>query len=121
MGINFRADTRPNVSAKNYQRHSRIATSDKRWPALRLAAKRRDGFKCVQCGERGRLEVDHIQRVKDAPELAFVLTNLQSLCSKCHSSKTATECGWIPLSPQRRAWRDLLRAPAQFTERKLPC
>jgi 5-methylcytosine-specific restriction protein A len=105
----------------SYHRHSRIATSDKRWPALRLAAKRRDGFKCVKCSARGRLEVDHIKPVRTHLHLAFDLTNLQSLCTTCHSKKTAVECGWTQLSPQRRAWRDLLRAPAQFHERKLPC
>jgi 5-methylcytosine-specific restriction protein A len=111
----------------NYQRHSRVATSDRRWPALRMAAKRRDGWKCVGivdgrvCGAVGRLECDHIKRVKDHPELAFELSNLQSLCPACHARKTAMECGWIQLSPQRRAWRDLLRAPAQYIERKLPC
>jgi 5-methylcytosine-specific restriction endonuclease McrA len=104
----------------NYRRHSRIATNDARWPALRLAAKRRDKFACVKCGARGRLEVDHIKPVRTNPELAFVLENLQSLCGPHHSSKTAVECGWVQLSPARRAWRDLLRAPAQSIERKQP-
>jgi 5-methylcytosine-specific restriction protein A len=98
----------------NYHRHSRVATSDKRWPALRLAAKRRDGFKCVKCNAVGRLEVDHVKPVRTHPDLAFDLGNLQSLCTTCHSSKTAVECGWVQLTPERRAWRDLLRAPAQL-------
>ena len=44
-----------------------------RWPALRLAAKRRDDWRCVQCGARGRLEVDHVKPVRTHPELAFDL------------------------------------------------
>jgi 5-methylcytosine-specific restriction protein A len=102
------------MGMKNYFRHSRIATSDKRWPALRLAAKRRDCFKCVKCGAFGRLEVDHIKPVRTHPELAFDLSNLQSLCTVCHSRKTSVECGWVQLTPERQAWRDLLRAPAQL-------
>ena len=29
--------------------------------------------------------VDHIQTVKEAPDLAFSMENLQSLCDSCHS------------------------------------
>ncbi|MBT8474849.1 MAG: HNH endonuclease [Rhodobacteraceae bacterium] len=92
-----------------FQRHGRWVYRDKRWPALRIAAKRRDGFKCVQCGARHRLEVDHIEPVRTHPELSFELTNLQTLCGKCHASKTRIECGHVPLSPERQKWRDLLR------------
>lgn len=96
---------------KHYQRHSARVIRDKRWPALRLAAKRRDDFRCVKCGATGRLEVDHIQRVKDAPALAFELSNLQTLCTPCHSAKTKIECGFgNEVSPARTAWRELLDA-----------
>ena len=77
----------------DYFRHSRAVIRDRRWPALRLSAKRRDGWRCVQCGARGRLEVDHIQPVRDAPELAFELKNLQTLCTSCHAKKTIIEAG----------------------------
>lgn len=36
-------------------------------------------------------EVDHKQRRRDFPELAFRWENLQSLCKRCHSRKTAME------------------------------
>lgn len=100
-----------------YFRHSAHVIASKRWPALRLNAKRRDGFKCVQCGAVGRLEVDHIKPVRTHPELAFDLANLQSLCPSCHTRKTRIECGHDPLSPERQAWRDLVRAtPRKETE-----
>jgi len=73
-------------------------------------ALRRDGFCCVQCGVRSRLEVDHIRPVREAPELAFDLTNLQVLCASCHTRKTRTECGHPPLSEERQAWRDSIAA-----------
>jgi 5-methylcytosine-specific restriction endonuclease McrA len=105
----------------NWHRPSRAATSDRRWPALRLAAKRRDGFRCVKCGARGRLEVDHIKPQRTHPELSFDLTNLQSLCAACHTAKTRIECGHAPLDPKRQAWRDFVRALAQPKQRTLQC
>jgi 5-methylcytosine-specific restriction endonuclease McrA len=98
------------MSARRFPRFSVKTLSDPRWPALRLQALRRDGFACVECGARGRLEVDPIKRVRDAPELRFELTNLQSLCGRCHSRKTHLEVGLPQLSPERRAWRDAVRA-----------
>ncbi|MGH6949400.1 MAG: HNH endonuclease [Vitreimonas sp.] len=92
-------------------RHGHAVYRDPRWPGLRLACKRRDNFRCKKCGGRGLLEVDHIKAVRDAPELAFVLSNLQSLCKPCHSAKTVEEIGLHPVSPERARWRDLLRIP----------
>lgn len=36
-------------------------------------------------------EVHHIVDIKDEPELALVMSNLQSLCKKCHSKITYSE------------------------------
>lgn len=90
-------------------RPGRWALLDKRWPALRLQALRRDSFQCVKCGNRGRLEVDHIEAVRNRPDLAFSLDNLQTLCGSCHNSKTRLERGLPPADPERRKWRALLR------------
>lgn len=76
-----------------------------RWKALRQAALRRDGYKCVACGSAGRLEVDHVIPVRDAPERAFDLGNLQCLCPRCHALKTRIEAGHPPPDPKRAAWR----------------
>lgn len=95
-----------------YPRH-RWVYRDKRWPALRLAAKRRDDWKCVQCGVKGRLEVDHIKPIRDYPEGAFELANLQSLCGSCHSKKTIAEIGLRPMNPKRQAW---LKAVGELTQ-----
>lgn len=87
-----------------------------RWRALRLEALRRDGFKCVVCGSRRRLEVDHIEPVRNAPDRAFDLTNLQTLCAADHTRKTRIECGRPVLSPERQQWRDLLQPQQKPTE-----
>lgn len=90
------------------RKHGAAVYRSQRWVAVRLQAKRRDGFRCVKCGAVGRLEVDHIAPVRSAPDLSFVLSNLQTLCAACHSRKTAIEVGFAPFDPKRQEWRDLL-------------
>lgn len=106
------------VMRNRFAAHSGPVIRSARWPALRLAAKRRDGWKCVQCGARGRLEVDHVQPVRTHPDLAFALENLQTLCAACHSRKTRIEVGLAPLDPARAAWRDFVAALAKQPRRK---
>lgn len=77
----------------------------RRWPALRQQALRRDGYQCVQCGARAGLEVDHVKPVRDAPDLAFDLDNLQVLCKRHHSQKTKREMGLPELEGERLKWR----------------
>ena len=100
------------MGVTRYDRTGSAIYRSPRWAAVRLAAKRRDGWKCVSCGARGRLECDHILPVRTHPQLAFDLANLQSLCPTCHSRKTRIEVGLAPLEPERRAWRELVRALA---------
>jgi len=83
---------------------------DPRWAVARLAAKRRDGWKCVQCGARGRLEVDHVRGLRDGGE-PFDLANLQTLCPACHSRKTRVEIGLGRADPERDNWAKLLKTP----------
>lgn len=80
-----------------------------RWRALRLQALERDGWACVKCGTRRRLEVDHVKPVRDAPELSFSLDNLQCLCGACHARKTRIEIGLGQLNPKREAWKKLVK------------
>lgn len=103
-----------------YDRHGAAVYRSKRWAAVRLSAKRRDGFRCVQCGARGRLEVDHIRPLRTHPELAFELANLQALCVPCHSRKTHKEIGLGQDNPAREAWKRLVAAmqPNPRKERK---
>lgn len=96
--------------AMRYDRHSKAVLRSERWKAVRLQAKRRDGWKCVTCGAAGRLEVDHIIPVRTAPERAFDLTNLQTLCVSCHSRKTRVEVGMGEVNPAREAWKEAVAA-----------
>ena len=89
---------------KDYQRHSKKVTRGTRWKVLRAAVLERDGYRCTDCGARGRLEIHHEKRVKDHPESAFDPTHLKSLCPSCHTKRTRIECGHPPKSPERTAW-----------------
>lgn len=93
---------------KDYRRHSAKVCRGPRWKALRMQALERDGWQCVECGSRRRLECDHIEPVRDRPDLAYVLSNLQILCGRCHARKTRIEVGHKALTPKRQQWRNLL-------------
>ncbi len=83
-----------------------------RWQGIRLAARRRDGWKCTECGSAGRLEIHHKQSVRQAPELAYELGNVTSLCPSCHHAETMAERGLAP-GPAREAWKSLLNERMQ--------
>lgn len=65
--------------------------NDPRWKRKRAAILRRDGYKCGECRRYGKSreakEVHHIKPVDEWPELAFVDSNLISLCHPCHNKK----------------------------------
>lgn len=48
----------------------------------------RDGFKCVECGQREYLSVDHIKKWADYPDLRFEPSNCRTLCMGCHYEVT---------------------------------
>jgi len=94
------------MGVKTYERHGASLYKTPRWQSLRFLAKRRDGFRCVQCGAASDLQVDHIKPLRSHPELSFDLDNLQTLCVRCHSRKTKAEVGFeSPASPERQAWK----------------
>ena len=94
---------------REHMRHSANVTRGPRWKALRMQALDRDDWQCVQCGERRRLEIDHIEAVRTRPDLAYSLSNLQTLCGRCHARKTRIEIGLGRPDPKREAWKSLLR------------
>jgi 5-methylcytosine-specific restriction protein A len=46
---------------------------------------------CEDCLPRitPAVDVHHIRKIADAPELRLVMSNLMSLCKPCHSVRTA--------------------------------
>jgi len=95
------------MDLKKWKRHGAKIYRTERWKAVRKQAKDRDGWKCVQCGSRRRLEVDHIKGLRDggAP---YDLKNLQTLCGSCHAKKTRIEIGLGRVDPEREKWATLL-------------
>lgn len=51
---------------------------------LRKDILERDGWRCIECGSKENLEVDHIKSYSKYPLLRFEPTNLRTLCRGCH-------------------------------------
>lgn len=109
------------MALKDYARHSAKITRTMRWKALRLKALERDGWRCVQCGERRGLEVDHVLPVRDRPDLGWSLDNLQCLCGRCHARKTRLDIGLGRPNPARNAWKSLVRELDRKPEKETTC
>ena len=107
------------LSLRVHVKFSRHITRGPRWRTLRMAILERDGFRCVQCGARGRLEVDHVKPVRTHPALAWEPSNLQVLCPRCHGAKTRTEVNLPQPDPRREAWNELLRNMQRETKSSL--
>jgi 5-methylcytosine-specific restriction endonuclease McrA len=65
------------------------------WQALRARRLARDRYRCVRCGSRRQLEVDHLTYVRLGHEW---LSDCQTLCRPCHRLKTRQD-------RRGRAWR----------------
>ena len=80
-----RPETRPTATERGY---------DARWRRLRAQHLARNPW-CVMCASFGKVEkateVDHIIPHKGDDSLRLDASNLQSLCSYHHKSKTARE------------------------------
>lgn len=84
----------PNVQGKNHWNWQggrtpkllalRQTVEYKNW---RVAVFGRDNYTCVQCGQKQRLEADHIKQFAYYPELRFDINNGQTLCRDCHYKK----------------------------------
>lgn len=94
---NHRCDKHQYKKATNKTRERNVDLKGKnvhdsyKWKQLR-ERKMRENPLCEHCFNKGLIvsakEVDHILEIKDYPELAWNITNLQSLCVSCHRIKT---------------------------------
>ena len=79
-----------------------------RWARVRRVVFERDGWRCVECGQAGRLECDHVTPLeRESGQDPYDPNGLQTLCRRCHIAKTARE-NQRELTPRERAWRDLV-------------
>lgn len=62
-----------------------------KWIRKRKAILRRDGYQCQMCKRYGKNReaqtVHHIKHVDEFPELAYVDSNLVSICNACHNKE----------------------------------
>ncbi|WP_171237561.1 MULTISPECIES: HNH endonuclease [unclassified Ruegeria] len=65
--------------------------SSKAWKRLRTLAKRRDNYRCTNCGadvrRPGSAIVDHVKPRSTHPDLALFLPNLRTLCRPCDNAR----------------------------------
>lgn len=69
------------------------------WKITTKLIKKRDGMKCVQCGETRSLHVHHIITLQEDPKLMFEPDNLITLCKYHHSMQHAHMMYIVLFSP----------------------
>lgn len=61
------------------------------WRSLRQQALKRDNYECQTCKRAGKYSkaqnVHHLKEVKQHPELALTLDNLECICIICHNKE----------------------------------
>ena len=85
--------------------HNKDKPNLTRWRRVRLQVLDRDGWACVRCGRKGRIEVDHKKPLEEGGEM-YSLSNLAALCRGCHIEKTRQEnAARRPPQPEIEAWK----------------
>ena len=86
------------MSFRHHRMNKRI------WEIVRRRVLELDRYTCQSCYRRGgRFHVDHIVPLSKGGEL-YDPANLQTLCIRCHSEKTAKENAREATSPDEAAW-----------------
>jgi hypothetical protein len=49
---------------------------------------KRDNYKCQICGNGGNLQVDHVKKWSEHPDIRFDINNCRTLCAECHYELT---------------------------------
>ena len=90
----FGLDPRSPRGSSPEQKEADRLRSSMRWQRLRDRVLQREPL-CRLCYRKGLVvmaaEVDHIEPIRDAPERAFDVNNLQPLCKRCHIRKSGEE------------------------------
>ena len=79
-----------------------------RWKRVAAKRMRMDGYKCQICKRYGRMveatQVHHIEHLEDAPDRALDITNLISLCRRCHNAQHPEKAAAMNNSKTRREY-----------------
>ena len=79
---------------------------------------KRDNYKCVLCGSKKNIEVDHIKPLALFPDLALDINNGRVLCEKCHK-KTDTY-GFLSIYKGKYPIHPVLRGDLLYKINALP-
>jgi 5-methylcytosine-specific restriction protein A len=83
-----RRDEKPRDNADVRRRYR-----TERWARLRKSILERDNHLCRECLKRGATrvgnQIDHVEKAMDNLNRFWDPMNLQTLCDRCHSQKTA--------------------------------
>ena len=77
--------------------------NSRHWKAFRKIILKRDGYRCVRCFGARRLQVHHVKRRVDAPELTFDLDNCIAICWDCHVKEHSK-----PIPPDVAKWQQFM-------------
>lgn len=72
-------------------KHYRLYWNNHNYRHARKAVRRRDKYKCIRCGSKSSLEVNHIIPCKQNHKRVGCwhhMDNLELLCSDCHKDET---------------------------------
>jgi len=85
-GFNYQKKFKPNIIRNGQQRVQSIKQKTKLysedWDVIRTQVYKRDGYRCVMCGNKGKLHAHHIVPVRISKDNS--LSNLVSVCNRCH-------------------------------------
>lgn len=74
----------------------------KEWNSLREIKRRKEHYECERCRKKGKYSpgknVHHKKYLRDYPELALDINNLECLCDDCHYEEHHKK---KPLTPER--------------------
>ena len=85
-GFNYQKKFKPNIRRSGQQRlqsaqqKTKLYSED--WDVIRAQVYKRDGYRCVMCGKKGKLHAHHIVPVRISKNNS--LSNLVSVCDRCH-------------------------------------
>ena len=86
------------LTREEYEESSKnVLYASKEWKLLRELVLKRDGYKCVRCGAensfKNPLQAEHKLSKAYHPELAFDLSNIITLCLRCHKRTLTWKSG----------------------------
>lgn len=85
ISTEFKKGHKPNNFIDGASKEIYKIVNNKKFRKVRAMVLKRDSFKCIKCFTDSNLHVHHIKSLREAPKLSHDMSNLITLCVKCHS------------------------------------